>query len=530
MGAGEPVASLAELQTTAQHNPHDARAWIDLAEALVDHGDLERAPLALRHAHALSAESPPRLVEVSHLYRRLDNRVEANNAARRALHLDPGLESAALAVARLLLDAGDPHAAVLSLRVAAHRHPDSKAVHLALAQAYLEAERGQEALRHALRAERIAPDDPATLRVLGRTYAALGDAEGELDTLDRLVDAHEEDVEAAIRLGEVLAQQDRTSEAAATLTRIAEHPPSDAALLVRLAAALTDAQVLVLAVRCAREAIRTNPDLAQAHFQLGRALGIGGALEESIGSLRTAADLAPEDGEVGFALGRALREAGKPREAAGALIRAAAAAPHDARIQDELADTLAALKTPSQDQPAPRLPSPAVIPQAPLPSENTEGGFTGDLAVFSLAELVEFLATQHATGDLTVRRGDETGTIRLHAGAITAIGYPGGKNLAELLVDGELITRTDLKRSVVRPEDLDKDSVVAQVVVERNLVDRASVQGFLRQRVLEGMQELITWKSGSVLFRRKPPPREPPTVEVDSRSAILEAMRRIEEG
>jgi len=281
----------------------------------------------------------------------------------------------------------------------------------------------------------------------------------------------------------------------------------------------------VPAVRCLREAIRVNPDSAQAHFQLGRTLRAGNARKEALTSLRSAAELAPDNVEIGYTLGVTLRELGRLREASAALIRAAAAAPNDARVQDELADTLAALKTPNQGM----LATPAVVPKAPIPSENTDGGFTGDLAIFSLPELMEFLSHQKASGELQVRSGEHSGTILLHEGAITGVTYPGGKNLGQLLVESELITRTDLKQSMVRMQDLERDAVVAQVVVGRGLVDRAAVQEFLRRRVLEGISELVGWRTGSVLFRRNATAQPKPEVEVDVRWVLLEAMRRLDE-
>ena len=78
-------------------------------------------------------------------------------------------------------------------------------------------------------------------------------------------------------------------------------------------------------------------------------------------------------------------------------------------------------------------------------------------------------------------------------------------------------------------QDLEQDAVVAQVVVGQGLVDRAAVHEFLRLRVLEGVSELISWRTGTVLFRRSVAPDPKPEVEVDVRWVLLEAMRRLDE-
>ncbi len=482
----------------------------------------------MRHAHALNAEGAEELVRVSSAYVQLDNMAEAHNAARRALHLDPTLESAALAIAEIVRRSGDPEAAVLSLRVALHQHPYSAAVHLALAEAHLDAGAPQEALRHAEHANRHAQNNPQTVRLLAGIFRRLGHGAPEIEALRELVRLQPADYAASIRLGEQLAQQGRIQEAAAVLIQVAEKPPKDAATLTTLGHALTQAHALMPAVKCLRQAIRINPDVAQAHLHLGVALRQGGLIQEAIGSLRTAANLAPDEAEMSFTLGLALQEAGKTREASAALIRAAATDPDNERIQDVLAETLSAMRTPPSGTATAAGPS-GPVPSDSMPNDNTDGGFTGDLAVFSLPELMEFLTNQRASGELRVRAPQGEACLQLHVGAIAAVAYPGSKNLGQRLVDAELVTPTALKRCIVRPEDLGRDAVVAQVVLHNSLVAKETVEELMRRRVLEGICELVSWETGAVTFKRYSEPREPPEVEVDTRWALLEAMRVLDE-
>lgn len=525
-GAGTPLSA---LHSAAKANPHDAGAWLDLAEALQEHGEASKALLALRHAHALAAQETLHLLRAGRLYLRQGALTDALNAARRALHLDPELLPAALATGEYLLRLEDHDAAALSLSVAELRHPESAEVQLLLGRACLAGARWRDALRHLERALTLGGAPADAFRLMAQAHSALGRVEDEIRDLQqvRLHDAR--DLDSAVALGERLALQGRRQEAAAILTELAEHPPHDADAMVRLGHALVETLLLVPAVRLLREAIRINPDLADAHFELGSALQAAGALKEAVHSFQAAVALRPEDPELGYRLGVSLRELGRLREASAALIRAAAAAPDDARIEAALAETLNALKTPAGGTATSR-PSPlGPVPKVPIPSESTDGGFTGDLQILSLPELLEFLRNQRAHGELLVRGSDGEGRLRLHDGQIAGVQHPGRRPLGQVLVDVELITHTDLKRSVIRPEDLDRDTVVAQVLLSQRLVERDALHALMRDQIVEGVQELVGWTTGSVVFRRGAPSPEAPAVLVDTRMALLEAMRRIDE-
>lgn len=505
----------------AQANPNDPRAWLQLTRGLIDHGDLERAYPALLRAHALSADHAVYLVQASRLYRKLGNHTEGLNAARRAQHLAPDNREAVVEVALHLVEAGDHHAAALSLRVAARRFPDDGHIQLALARTYLQVQRPKDALRHVEKAHNLKAPPADVQRTLARVFRDLGRGEDELKALRAVVSLDRTDVESAILLGEGLALQGRRQEAAAILEQVAEHPPSNATTLVKLGHALTEAHALVPAVRCLREAIRISPDYPQAHFQLGLALHVGGGLKEAVNSLRTAVAIDPRESEFGYQLGITLRDAGRLREAASALIAAAAAAPNDARIQEVLTDILAALKTPSSGVHAAK--------QKATPRENTNGGFSGDLALFSVPELLEFLMNQRASGDLVVSSPSGEGRLSLHEGSLISATYPGGKTLGDLLVDDELITRTDLKQRIVRPQDMSQDQVVASVVLTQKLVERSSVEDLLRRQIIEGVQQLVSWSDGAVTFQRQAGADVSPAVVVDTRFALLEAVRLMDE-
>lgn len=520
------VAELDRLQREAQARPRDADLWLRLAEALAQE-DPERALLALRHAHGLAAEDPVLLLEVSTLYEQLDELGAAVNAARRAAYLDPGAIEASVRAGRLLVELGDHDAAVLTLRVAVAQNPREWALHLGLADALAAGGRLDEAARAAERALKEGADGAMAHRTVARIHGARGDREAQLTSLEVVVRLDPQDIASAIELGYLLAYEGRRREAVSLLMDTAARVPSDAELQLRLGSALAAARTFAPAVRHIREAIRIAPDYGWAHLELGRVLRQAGAHDEAIHSLRNAARLDSESADIQVELGEALRETGRLREASSVLIRAAAHHPEDDQLHDLLSETLAELDS---DKRRSTIPTPMPqSPASPLPSPRPDGGFTSDLNLFSLPELLEFLLNQRATGLLRVRSQQGEGTLQIFEGDLVSAAHPRGKPLGERLVDDALVTLSDLEGAVTDPADLGRDTLVARVVLSRSLVDRPSLEEVVSQQILGALDEMVGWQDGSASFRRSPTPEHRPEITVDARWAMLEVMKARDE-
>lgn len=519
MGGFAP--SLAALGESARARPDDPQAWLDFGIALFHAGHGEHALQSLKHALNLGRDDPAVLTRAGETFERVGALPEALAAGRRASQLPEGSAAAAALVGRVLTRMGDAPAAALTLRVAIARHPDSAPLHIALGHALIASDRPLDAVVHTERAVFLAPDEPAAHRLSALLHERLGDQDAYIDALGRVAALDESDVSSAVALGTQMAKLGRRTEAVDLLVnasaRGAKTPPAHLAL----GTGFLEARALAAAVRHLKEAIRLQPDLAAAHLQLGIAFRQAGSLPDAVAALRKATLLAPDNSHYHYQLGLALLEAGQSREAANVLIRAAAFDPDDENTQDALARALNETR-----KPQPELPEPVEE------SDRATATFSGDLRLFSVAELLDFLHNQRATGTLIVRGAKGEGRVELYLGSIVGARYPGSKPLSRQLLDIDLIGQTDLKRAVVDPEDLDRDAVVANVLASRNLVDKGLLEDRVYRHVQDALQEMLTWQTGDAVFRREGDSTvwtESPEIRLDTRLLLLEATRRIDE-
>ena len=523
--------SLAALGESVRARPQDPGAWLSYALALHRAGDADRSVQCIRHAAALGREDSIVLTRVGEAFERVGAYGDALAAGRYATRLpDPPPEAAAL-VGRMLTRMGDGAAAALTLRVAIARFPNSAPLRVALGQALLASNRAAEAVEHAQRAIALAGHSPAAHRLNAELQEKLGNRDEYMAALGRVAELDHSDVSAAIALGAQKARQGERESAIELLSNAATRQPKTAAGQLALGTGFLEARALTAAVRHLKEAIRLQPDLAPAHLQLGIAFREAGSLPDAVAALRKATLLASENPEYHHQLGLALLEANQAREAANVLIRAAAFDPEDENIQDALA--LALTRTRTRKRGPGEGPADATVTSEPDDDDSAnEGTFTGDLKLFSVAELLDFLLNQRATGTLIVRGPKGDGRVELYQGSIVGARHPGSKPLSRQLLDTDMISDTDLKRTVVDPDDLERDGVVASVLAARNLVDKTSLEELIRRHVQEALFEMLTWQHGDAVFRREASDAaypEAPEILLDTRWLLIDATRRIDE-
>ena len=69
-----------------------------------------------------------------------------------------------------------------------------------------------------------------------------------------------------------------------------------------------------------------------------------------------------------------------------------------------------------------------------VPKKGNESGITGDLEMFRVPDLLEFLRLQRATGILVIGARQGAGLVRLFEGSLTAASAPSTARLGEILV------------------------------------------------------------------------------------------------
>ena len=516
------MPSLSALGEMVRSQPQDPRVWADYGVALHASGHPEQGLQCLRQAASLARDDAQTLTVVGGCFERVGALHEALASGRRATQLADAPPGAAALVGRLLTQLGDATAAALTLQVAIRKYPESAALRVAVAQALSAIGRPAEAVEHIDRALEIAPNDPAIHRVNAQLREQLGDEGAYVTALGRVAALDASDVSAAVALGTQMAERGQQAEAVDILLNAAERAPKSAESLFALGSGFLKARALTAAVRHLKEAIHLQPDLAAAHMQLGVALRSLGSNNEAIAAFRRATQLASETPEYHHELGVALLDIGQAREAATVLIRAAAFAPDDATIRGALTRALNRIRHAHEPD-----------PDVDTTGETLSGSFSGDLKLFSVAELLDFLLNQRASGMLMVRSARHgEGRIELYLGAIIGARRPGGRPLSQQLVETDLISQTDLKQSLINTEDLERDGLVASILAARKLIDKTALEDFVHRQVQEALLVMLTWQEGDAIFHREEPKTawpEPPEVRIDTRWALLNAARRLDE-
>ena len=498
--------------------PQDPAAWFQLADALIKEGHLYAAQEAVQRGQRV-AESVESWVESGTLLEKLGHRLGAITAFREATQrhrtfrgpVSVASVTAYTRLGSLLLEQGDPDAALLTLRVAVRLAPHDPNAHGQLAEALDRVGLSREAISVAQHAIRLRPDAPDGHRVLARVHARLGRNHASADALKTLTELTPEDSSVPVELGLSLAEAGRLDEARKLLDGFIgdyDHPP---ALLLKLGRALVMVGESAEAIETFRASVRRHPGIADLHFALGEALEAEGSLEEAVVEFEAAVSLDSSAKEPLRRLGLTLRALGRREESVRALIKASALDPDDTELRALLAWAIHPENEPSED----RTYDKSSMVATPIRSHRVrtdsfssssvrpeDGSFSGDLSVFSLPEILEFLLARRATGRLRVLSvEDGTGEIELLKGHIAWARTLGEPSLyARLHALG-----IDLSSQEKSPLAGD-DARLAQWVIEQRLCSRAQLMTEMEKSIRAALLQMLGWGDGQVRFHTKSPP------------------------
>jgi hypothetical protein len=163
-------------------------------------------------------------------------------------------------------------------------------------------------------------------------------------------------------------------------------------------------------------------------------------------------------------------------------------------------------------------------------------GIQGDLEVVGLANLLQVLSLASGEGFLSVREGAREKTLHLSRRGLRLVaGARPGRPLGEILVRTGRIGRAHLPWFLAMHRGMNRP--LGEVLVRCGFLDSGDLDRLLRERVLEEIYDLFTWRGAS--FRYRPageapaPVDEGPlstlVVECDVVALMLEAVRRMDE-
>jgi tetratricopeptide (TPR) repeat protein len=340
-----------------------------------------------------------------------DQRQRAIIAAEHALSSEPRDVEACLALGRMLEEHGAPAEGAYARAVLLD--PRSVVAHCGRGRSLLRAGRSEQAIASFSAAKIL---DPAS-QVARMGLAACHEERGDL-------------AKAVVELEELL-----------------QHVPHHLGArreLARLQVKMGDRHGAVASWRMVVAAVPRDPE---ALVSLGNALSVANQPEEAIEVLRRAAAASPS-AETLTHLGRALIAGGRPQEAVVELEDAVRQAPGWQPAIEELARARARLEDATRATPDIRaelrdFTGSADLPLTLLPEEEHESaqGLSGDLAIFPLPDLLEFLRIQSATGRVILRGERGEGWLMLERGRLIDADAPGCAPLRALPVDSPAVLR-----------------------------------------------------------------------------------------
>jgi tetratricopeptide (TPR) repeat protein len=142
---------------------------------------------------------------------------------------------------------------------------------------------------------------------------------------------------------------------------------------------------------------------------------------------------------------------------------------------------------------------------SPGPGEPTEAPknhrgmmFSGNLQLFALPDILEFLRSGQRTGTLLCSSTAGIGAIHLRRGRITGAGSPSTKGLKDYLIAIGAVSKENVQR--VDQDELGERTLIGGLLVRLGIVTEGDVRLALRDQIRDAVKELMSWGVGQFAF------------------------------
>jgi len=271
---GEWRAALNYYQQVATAEPDAIDAFYYIGEVNRLMGDADAALAAYRETLARDANFAPAHLGLARALLDKDsarNAKEARAALETALELNPDLYEAYPVLAGLLLEQGDPEAALEALAAAPDEARSSPLYALALARAHLDAGQPAEAASEARRALQLDLTLLDGYRLLGEAMQRGGNVKGSLQPLLTYTTYAEGDAQALAWLGKAYLAAGQDDAALAAFARALEIDPKQAEVYLERGLLRLEREDGVLALADFEAALELDKQVFGAALGRGRA-------------------------------------------------------------------------------------------------------------------------------------------------------------------------------------------------------------------------------------------------------------------
>jgi hypothetical protein len=194
-----------------------------------------------------------------------------------------------------------------------------------------------------------------------------------------------------------------------------------------------------------------------------------------------------------------------------------------------LADVVSPAEPPAPDTLPPTV-SQVVAGAATAANGGADAVLSGDLASFTLPDLLEFLRTASRTGLLVCSSPAGMGALRFRNGRITAAASPSAPGVGDFLVRAGR-TSADTLQALAATVGEKVEALAPEHILRAGLADARAVEQALTLQLGVALRELIAWKDGEFAFNRDTRPEEPQPapVAVDAQAVLLDVVRQLDE-
>lgn len=192
--------------------------------------------------------------------------------------------------------------------------------------------------------------------------------------------------------------------------------------------------------------------------------------------------------------------------------------------------TAAPVEFRSSDGPTPANTAGAVRDRTPSAATGSRPVFSGNLQLFALPDLLEFLRSGQRTGTLLCSSSAGIGAIHLRRGYITGAASPKTKGLRDYLLAMGVVTRTTLQE--VDQESDGERALIGGLLTKLGAVTVDQVRHALHDQVRDAVKELMSWGTGQFAFDPEAlvePSVSDVAVEFDPQAVLLNIYKEIDE-